>query len=129
MSLRAVAEADLSGILEDSVTGFGYPITLTSPDKVSKSLKGFSNDIATLIDPETGLAVSGRVASVALRISTLISLGFATLPEGIQDATRKPWLVTFDDINGNPFTFKVQAGNPDRTLGIITCMLEIYRDC
>lgn len=128
MSLRAVAEADLNGILEDDVTGFGHPITIMSPDKVSKDVVGFSNDIGLLIDPETGTAVSGRVASVALRISSLIAAGFSTLPKGIQDSTSKPWLIQFNDVNGNPFTFKVQEGHPDRGLGIITCTLEIYRD-
>jgi len=128
MSLRAVAEADLNGILEDDVTGFGYPITITSPDGLSKPLKGFSNDISFSLDPDTGTAVSVRTASVALRISSLIAAGFTTLPEAIQDDTRKPWLVQFNDINGNPFTFKVQEGHPDRGLGIITCTLEIYRD-
>ena len=128
MSLRDVAEADLNGILEDSVTGFGYPIIVTSPDKVSKPLKGFSKDISFSIDPDTGLAVSSRTASVALRISSLIAAGFDTLPKGIQDSKSKPWLIEFNDINGNPFKFKVQEGHPDRGLGIITCTLEIYRD-
>ncbi len=128
MSLRDVAEADLNVILEDDVTGFGYPIIVTSPDEVSKTLKGFSNDISFSIDPDTGLAVSSRTASVALRISSLIAAGFGTLPGTIQDSNAKPWLVQFNDINGNPFTFKVQEGHPDRGLGIITCTLEIYRE-
>ena len=128
MSLRDVAEADSKAILEDSVTGFGYPITVTSPDKVTASLTGFSNDISFSIDPDTGLAISSRTASVALNISSLISAGFATLPKGIQDETLDPWLVQFNDVNGNPFTFKVQEGRPDRGLGIITCTLEIFRD-
>lgn len=128
MSLRVVAEADLNGILEDDVTGFGYPITLTAPDKVTADLKGFSNDISFSIDPDTGLAVSSRTASVALRISSLITAGFDTLPRAVQDSTAKPWLVQFNDINGNSFIFKVQEGHPDRGLGIITCTLEIYRD-
>lgn len=128
MNLRDTAEADLAGILEDSVTGFGYPISVTSPDRVTASLTGFSNDISFSIDPDTGLAVSSRTASVALRISSLIAAGFVTLPEAIQDSTLKPWLIQFNDVNGNPFTFKVQRGNPDRGLGIITCTLEIYKD-
>ena len=128
MSLRDVAGADCKAILEDSVTGFGYPITVTSPDKVTASLTGFSNDTSFSIDPDTGLAVSGRTASVALNISSLISAGFDTLPKGIQDEKSKPWLVQFNDVNGNPFTFKVQEGHPDRGLGIITCTLEVYRE-
>ena len=128
MSLRDVAGADCKAILEDSVTGFGYPITVISPDNVTASLTGFSNDISFSIDPDTGLAVGSRTASVALNISSLISAGFDTLPEAIQNDTLKPWLVQFNDVNGNPFTFKVQEGHPDRGLGIITCTLEIFRD-
>lgn len=128
MGLRGIAEADLAGILEDDVNGFGYPITLTAPDLTSKTLKGFSSDIGLLIDPDTGLAISGRRATIALRISTLIAQGFTSLPAAIQDSTLKPWIVDFDDINGNPFKFKVQDAQPDRGLGIVTCTLEIYED-
>lgn len=126
MNLRDTAEADLAGILEDDANGFGYPITLTSPDGLAAPLIGFSNDISLLIDPDTGLAISGRSASVALRISSIVAAGYTTLPEAIQVGTLKPWLATFDDINGNSFTFKVSEGNPDRALGIVTCRLEIY---
>ena len=126
MNLRDVAEADNKAILNDSLTGFGYPIIVTSPDEVTKPLTGFSNDISFSIDPDIGVAVSSRVASVALNISSLIGAGYTTLPEGIQDKLKKPWLVQFNDINGNAFTFKVQEGHPDRGLGIITCTLEIY---
>ena len=126
MNLREKAEADLGSILENSSTGFGYPITLTDPAQLSKDLTGFSNDIGFLIDPDTGLAVSGRRASVALRISTLIAEGFTSLPTAIQDKTLKPWIVNFNDINGNAFIFKVSDAQPDRGLGIITCTLEIY---
>lgn len=122
MGLRDIAESDLAFILEDDVMGFGWPITLTNPLGQVENLTGFSNDIAQLIDPDTGQAVSGRVASVALRISSLNAL-----PVGIADSQSKPWLVTFDDINGNTFTFKVAQSNPDRALGIVTCLLEIYK--
>lgn len=122
MGLREIAEADLGAILEDAVAGFGWPIVLTDPTGTTQALTGFSNDISQLIDPDTGQAVSGRLASVALRISSLAS----GLPEGIADATSKPWLVAFDDINGNPFTFKVVKSNPDRALGLVTCLVEFY---
>jgi hypothetical protein len=125
MSLRALAEQNLGAILEDGVTGFGWPITITDPDGNTAPLTGFSNDIAQLIDPDTGQAVSGRLASVALRISSLTSAGLG-LPVGISDSALKPWLVAFDDINGNPYTFKVQSAPPDRGLGIVICMLEFY---
>ena len=120
--MRAIAEGDLSFILEDGIYGFGWPITLTSPAGAQQILTGFSNDISQIIDPDTGQAVSGRVASIAIRISSLTEL-----PVGIADSVSKPWLATFDDINGNSFTFKIAQSNPDRALGVLTCILELYR--
>jgi hypothetical protein len=125
MGLREQAEADLGLILEDKDRGFGYDIILTDPSGTVRALTGFSDDIAQIIDPDTGIAVSGRLASVAIRTSTIIAAGL-TLPRGIADAGIKPWLVQFNDINGNPFTFKVSQSNPDRALGLVTLMLELY---
>ena len=126
MGLREIAEQDLAVILEDSVFGFGFNISVTDPAGLNvPNLTGYSNDIAQLIDPDTGQAVSGRLASCALRISSLTAAGLA-LPQGIADASSKPWIVAFDDINGNPFVFKVADSNPDRTIGMVTCILETY---
>lgn len=125
MSLRARAERDVGRILENSAH-MGWSIQVTNPDGVSESLTGFSNDISQVIDPDTGQAVSGRLASVALRISSLVDSGLGDMPKGIADAASKPWLVTFDDINGNEYTFKVSSSDPDRTVGMIVCMLGLY---
>lgn len=127
MGLRQLAEADLSGILEDSAFGFGFNITVTNPAGLAKSLVGFTNDIAELIDPDTGQAVSGRSASVTLRISSLVTAGFTELPRAIADASSKPWLVTFLDLAGNSQIFKVRQSMPDRTLGVVLCYLETYK--
>lgn len=126
MNLRQLAESDLQFILEDSATGFGWPITLTDPSGVSSPLTGSSNDISQVIDPETGQVVSGRSASVALRVASIFTAGFNSLPVGISDRASKPWLVQFNDINGSSHTFKVIQSNPDRTLGLVTCILEAY---
>lgn len=126
MGLRETAEEDNKKILEDSL-GFGFEIKVTNPAGTSADLVGFSNDVSDLIDPETGQAVSGRQASVALNISSLTAAGL-DLPKAIADKTLKPWLVEFDDINGNSFTFKVIKSNPDRGIGMVTCMLEIYEN-
>ena len=125
MGLRVDAEADLNVILEDDVFGFGFPIVVTDPAGTVGSVIGFSNDISQFIDPDTGQAVKGRIASAALRISSLTTKGLG-LPTGVADATSKPWIIAFDDINGNPYTFKVIEGNPDRGLGMIVCVLELY---
>lgn len=126
MGLRDIAAADTKSFLEDDSFGFGWPITVIAPGGTSQELKGYSNDIGQLIDPDTGQAVSGRLASVALSIETLTDAGLG-LPQGIEDATSKPWIVEFNDVNGNPFTFKVQQSNPDRAVGVVTLILELYK--
>ena len=126
MNLRQLAEADLGGILEDASNGFGWPISLTDPSGTTAALTGFSDDIAQVIDPETNQAVSGRLASVALRISSITLAGLG-LPQGIADASIKPWIVEFNDVNGNAYKFKVMQSNPDRALGLVTLVLEAYR--
>jgi hypothetical protein len=125
MSLRVTAEKDLAHILENDTAGFRWSIAVTDPNSVQVEMFGFSNDIAAMIDPETGLLVQGRTASVALRVQSLLD-NFAAIPVGVHDRNSKPWLVAFDDINGQSYTFKVFGTNPDRSLGLITCTLEPY---
>jgi hypothetical protein len=132
MGLREQAGLDLLGILEDRDGGFGWPITVTNPAGASLDLIGFSSDIGLTIDPETGVAISGRTASVALPISRILDAGFA-LPRAVTDTSSKPWLVRFDDAYGRSHLFKVQSADPDTSIGgggsggCITCKLEAYR--
>ena len=126
MSLRTLAESDLTTIVNDQSNGFGWPVTITDPSETSASLSGFSNDVSLAIDPETGQLVSSRIVTVSLVISDLIEAGLS-LPRNIADSTSKPWIVTFDDINGNSYTFKVKESNPDRALGLVVLILERYR--
>lgn len=127
MGLREQAERDLGLIIEDKAFGFGWDIVLVSPEGISAVVTGLSNDISLAIDPDTGELVSGRTATVALRISTLRARGFSDNPKGIADSKSKPWVVAFRDINGVPCLFKVMKSNPDRAIGVITLILETYR--
>ncbi|MCH9837693.1 hypothetical protein K0U83_18670 [bacterium] len=127
MGLRDLAEQDLGVILEGDAYGFRWSLTVTDPEGLSAStLYGFSDDISQTIDPDTGQLVSGRLASVAIRNSSLTAAGFADLPRGGADSSAKPWIVEFNDINGNAHTFKIRQANPDRALGVVTCILEAY---
>jgi len=130
MGLRDIAKTDLSLILADSDYGFAYLITVTNPAGTStpSGFTGFSNDISQIIDPDTGEAVSGRSATVALDMTALTAAGFSTLPEAVADEDLKPWIVVFDDIEGSSYTFKVSQSNPDRSLGLVVCHLEAYCD-
>jgi len=127
MNLRELAEQDLAFTLEDNVGGFGWPLTIKDPaGNYTTDLYGQSDDIAQIIDPDTGEIVSGRRASVVVRISSLTAQGFG-FPESVPEINRKPWLVTFDDINGNEHTFKIIQSHPDRALGVISMLLEGYK--
>lgn len=125
MGIRALAAADNRVILADVATGAAFPITVTDPSGTAAALTGISDDISQAIDPDTGQAVSGRLASAVLNIAELTAAGLA-LPVGVADSSVKPWLVDFDDINGNALTFKVSESNPDRMLGSVTLLLELY---
>jgi len=126
MGLREEAEAVLAETMEDPDM-FGWSITLTDPSESSAEMYGLSADISQMIDPDTGEVITGRVASVALRMSSIVAAGFTGFPKNIAETTSKPWLVTFNDILGTEHTFKVRESNRDRAMGVIVCMLEVYR--
>jgi hypothetical protein len=111
--------------MEDSDLGMAWPLTVIDPDGVSVDMEGLSQDISELIDPNTGAAISGRLASVALRVATLAYEGLV-IPEGVMDESVRPWIVRFDSINGVRAAFKVVRTKPDRTIGLVVCMLEHY---
>lgn len=124
-NLRELANTDLESIMTDKTNGFGWDIELIDTAGVSYAVVGRSDDIGQVIDPDTGMPVSGRLASVSVTIASLDAVG-AGLPQGIADTGGKPWVVKFDDINGRSYSFKVIQSNPDRALGIVICLLEAY---
>lgn len=126
MSLRELAAADAQSIVQNSEE-FGWPLTVTSPNGESAALVGLSTDIGLTIDPETGTAVSGRQASVVLSIASLTEASLG-LPRGMADSGGKPWLVRFADLQGQAQTFKVARTMVDRAVGLVSCILEAYRE-
>jgi hypothetical protein len=127
MSLRLQAAADLLAITGDVSGGFGWLITVTTPTGQSAVISGLSTDIGESLDPETGMIVAGRKASVALPIASLVAVGITTLPSAAPDASKKPWVIRFADVAGNAHTFAVKHAMPDTAIGLVTCILEQYR--
>ena len=127
MSLRQQAEQDLAFILEDADRGFAFPATITNPDGVSDQLNVQSGDIHLLYDSDNDMTVSDRKAHVSIRISSLITAGLG-IPRADPDTTKNPWLFEFADINGIVRKFIISKSLPDRTLGIVTVILEIIQD-
>ena len=125
MTLLDEAAADLAAILADTVGGFSIPITLTDPDGEETELVGLATDIGLSIDPDTGQAVVGRKASIALSIQALEEAELEQ-PRGVASKTAKPWLATFTLATGAEQTFKISSVMPDK-LGCLVCFLEIYQ--
>lgn len=125
MNLREQAAIDARAFLEDVDGGFSWPIKVTAPGKAPVNLKGFSSDIHQTIDPETGQAVVGRLATIAL---SMLSLKEAELgvPKGVADNSQRPWIVEFDDVGGASYKFKVVEAVPDRAMMIVVCRLQAY---
>lgn len=125
MSLLDEAAADLQAILGDATRGFAVPITVTDPANNTAVINGLQTDVALTIDPETGVAVTGRRASVVLPIAALTAAGLGE-PRGVADSDRKPWLVRFTAPTGGEQLFKVTEALPDK-LGCVVCLLEVYK--
>jgi hypothetical protein len=124
VGLLETAAADLAGILSDDVGGFAVPITLVDPSGNQATINGLANDIGFTINPETGVAVSGQKATVALPIRALTGAGLGQ-PQGVASAKSRPWTVTFTLSTGVEQTFKVASTMPD-ALGCLVCHLETY---
>ena len=130
VGLREQAVLDLQTIIGDT-DGFGWSVTLTNPEGITATLSGLTTDISFGIDPETGVAVSGRTASVTFSMKAIRELDcFQELgvPAGVADKSKKPWVVKFLDPLGNEYTFKVLESLPDRAIEAIVCLLETYKD-
>ena len=127
MSLHTTVQSDLAAIMSDTTAGPGRTVVLTDPDNRSDSVACISNDISQVIDPETGVPVSGRSAVVSFLISDLTAAGF-TIPVGVADEDIKPWRVGYTDLFGTAHRFKILHADPDRTLGIVTCTLGVHCD-
>ena len=126
MSLLTIAEANLALSIESTAL-FGQSITLTDPAGLAVAMVGSSNDIGAMIDPDTQQFVSGRSASMALRISSIYAAGFTVLPVGVAERSSKPWRVTYTAKDSKSYEFAVRQTMPDRTAGVIVLALELYK--
>lgn len=126
MGLRSQAHTDLIGIVESS-EDFGWPIVVVAPGGQELSLTGLHTDHGLTFDLETGLPISGRRAAVALVLQRFTDAGLPE-PRAVIDAAGRPWVVRATDIHGTSHLYKIVETMPDRTIGMVTCVLEVYVD-
>ena len=125
MSLLRRAEEALELTLEDKKL-FGKDIIVTDPAGQTATVSGQVGDIYLLYDNDAG-QVSNRTVHISLRISTLSANNFS-IPKEISDESQNPWIFEFADISGQSRKFTVAESRPDRTLGIVTIILELLKD-
>ena len=127
MNIRDLAAQDFHNIATDINSGFGVPVVLISPDGKTEQISGLTTDISSYIDPETGVLVAGRVASVTFANKAIRAAGFNEMPVAIPEANKRPWVVCFNDPEGIPYLFKVVKVMPDRAISGIVLELELYK--
>lgn len=127
MNLREIAEQDLALTLEDSENGFGLPSTVTDTAGNTAGISVQSGDVHVLYDPDTDVKVSNRTAHISIRISSLTAAGLE-IPKAQPDQSKNPYTFEFADSNGVSRKFIVSESRPDRTLGIITVILELIKE-
>lgn len=123
MNIRSLAESDLAVTIGDAAAGFGQPVTVTNPSGDSLQVIAQTGDATMIQTPDTGEPFVARKAHAAIRISDLQDLG---MPEAIQDPDRKPWTVLVTGLDGTQILTRIVEALPDRTLGLVLCILERY---
>lgn len=126
MSLLARAAADVRSILNDVAGGFAIPITIIPPDYAEVVINGFQTDVGLAIDPDTGVMVAGRKASIVISQADLAAADLA-IPEGIPEDDENPWLVRWTPPTGGEQTMKVVSALPDK-LGCLVLTVVSWRE-
>lgn len=126
MSLLAQAAADVRSILNDVSGGFAVPITVIDPDHLEVVVNGLQTDVGIGIDPDTGVMVAQRKASIAISQADLAAAG-VEIPEGVPDDDRNPWIVRWTPATGGQQTMKVVSALPDK-LGCLVLTCETFRE-
>lgn len=126
MNLREISERDLALTLEDADNGFGIPATITDTVGNSAVINVQGGDVHVLYDPDTDVKISSRTAHIVVRIASLTAAGLE-MPKAQSDQSKNPYTFEFADSNGVIRKFIVSEARPDRTLGIVTVILELIK--
>lgn len=121
-----MAEKDLGITLEDAENGFGMPATVTDPAGNVASLNVQSGDVHLLYDSGTDAKINNRTAHISMRISSLEAAGLA-IPRAQPNQNLNPWRFEFADATGKIRKFMVSDVMPDRTLGVVTVIIEFIK--
>lgn len=127
MSLLEQARADANTILETGAGSLSVDAWVIEPGGFGAKIPGMFNDIEQTVDPGTGEFLTGRRISIAMSQQDFYDAGFDQIPRGIADGAKKPWIVSVK-VDCTDQKFKVVKSNPDRTVGVVVCILGLYFD-
>ena len=121
MSLVDQAKADWQQITTDNVSGFGTPITLTSPASDVLEIVGLATKHHIGIDDD-GNVVNTKNAHISFSEKQLSDASYPT-----RDADGEVSLyghkATWIDSTGSSITYVIREFFPDETMGVILCIL------
>lgn len=124
MGLIDQAKKDIEQITSN-LDGFGVEMTLTAPTSQSITIKGLHKKHHLGIDPEKGVAVNTKTASVSFSEKFLTDQGYPVRnSKGVVDL--KKHLVDVKDSTGNSEKYIIEQWFPDETIGLIVCILGTY---
>lgn len=125
MRLLDRVRKDSQKIMNSTRYGFSTDIELINPDGLTLPFKAIVAVIHNLIDPDTGVPVSGFLATASINILDLKDQS-VEMPEGEMDENERPWLIRESDILGQQVTYKIVSTAPDKANGNIVCDLGAY---
>lgn len=126
MSLRTTAANDFKKITQN-LKEWGLKLTITAPDDSTFDVIGLATDISLKVDPDTGLVVSGRKASVAISLDQFRANDITEVPSMRPDQSGKPYRISFTSEDGNTYNFSIRESIPDRTLDQVVLILQQWR--
>ncbi len=126
MSLLADART-LAHSIVGNIDDFATEITCTDEFEATATVNGLVNETALAIDPDTGVQVAGKQASVVVSRAAISEAGLA-YPKAIPETTATPWLVAWAGADAVSRSYKVIEVLPDDNPGIdlVTLKLDAY---
>ncbi len=124
MSIRDLAAKDIRAIVARG--DVSADISIVTPDGGSFAIKAIVNDIGQRLDPETGGYVTSNDATCTFVLQDLYDAG-VQIPYGVMDESEQLYTLSFNSVAGVQRNFSIKEVMPDRTVGMVVCMLSEYQ--
>lgn len=124
MGLIDQIKADIEQITSDQ-NEFGVQQEWIAPTGETATITGLFTKHHLAIDPETGKQINVKNAHCSFSEKFLVDAGYP-VRNSDNEVSLKNHLVRILDSTGILWTYKIQEWFPDRTIGLIVCILGDY---